>query len=255
MSDRPILLVTNDDGVQAAGLRRLREALLPLGHVVVVAPAYEQSASSHAITLDRPLRHREHATDVHSIDGTPADCVYLALFEPRFLTRRPDLVLSGINHGPNLGTSVFYSGTVAAAREAALRGIPAAAFSQRDAADPQWVAEAVQTIARRLLVAKRPEGPTPLLNVNFPSDRAKGMRVTHVGAHIYEESVVARRDPGGREYFWIGGEVTDYGEVRGSDREAVDAGYTSVTPLELEATRDAHRGFAEFVVGAETPDS
>ena len=251
MTDRPILLVTNDDGVQADGLRALREALLPVGHVVVVAPAYEQSASSHAITLDRPLRHREHATDVHSIDGTPADCVYLALFEPRFLPRRPDLVLSGINHGPNLGTSVYYSGTVAGAREAALRGIPAVAFSKRDPADPQWVAEAVQRIARRLLHAKPPEGPAPLFNVNFPSDRSRGMRVTHVGRHVYEEDVVVRHDPGGREYFWIGGEIIDYGEAEGSDREAVDAGYTSVTPLELEATRKAHRGLAESVVATE----
>lgn len=250
MPERPILLVTNDDGVHAAGLHRLREALLPLGHVVVVAPAYEQSATSHAITLDRPLRHREHATDVHSVDGTPADCVYLALFEPRFLPRRPDLVLSGINHGVNLGTSVFYSGTVAAAREAALRGIPSVAFSERDPADAAWVAEAVRTIARRLLAAKLPDGPAPLLNVNFPADRPKGLRVTRVGQQLYEEHVVARRDPSGREYFWIGGEIIDYGEVAGSDREAVDAGYASVTPIELEATRSGHLALAEYVVGA-----
>src|SRR5690242_349876 len=135
MTARPVLLVTNDDGVHAEGLRLLRAALLPLGHVVVVAPSNEQSATSHSITLDRPLRHVEHAADVHAIDGTPADCVYLALFEPRFLPRRPDLVVSGVNHGANLGTSVFYSGTVAGAREAALRGIPAIAFSHDGEAD------------------------------------------------------------------------------------------------------------------------
>src|SRR5262245_61886880 len=143
MTDRPILLVTNDDGVHARGLHLLREALLPLGHVVVVAPTNEQSATSHAITIDRPLRHLQHATDVHSIDGTPADCVYLALFEPRFLPRRPALVVSGVNHGNNLGTSVFYSGTIAGAREGALRGIPAIAFSHDGDADEPWIARYV----------------------------------------------------------------------------------------------------------------
>src|SRR5947207_14366132 len=137
--DAPLLLITNDDGVHAAGLQLLREALQPLGRVVVVAPTTEQSASSHAITIDRPLRHVQHGSDVHSIDGTPADCVYLALFEPRFLPRRPDVVLSGINHGTNLGTSVFYSGTVAGAREAALRGIPAIAFSYDGHPEARWL--------------------------------------------------------------------------------------------------------------------
>lgn len=249
MTERPVVLVTNDDGVHAAGLRRLREAMLPIGHVVVVAPTHEQSASSHAITIDRPLRHVQHAADVHSIDGTPADCVYLALFEPRFLPRRPDLVVSGINEGPNIGTSVFYSGTVAGAREAALRGIPAVAFSHDGSGDEPWAGDLASEIVRRLLGAQKPEGPTVLLNVNFPAERPHGIRVTRVGRQIYEENVIPRRDPGGREYFWIGGRVIDSGDAEGTDREALEAGYVSLTPLELEATRAEHLGVAAHVVG------
>src|SRR5690606_17768279 len=129
MAERPLILLSNDDGVAARGLRTLREALLAIGDVVTVAPATEQSANSHSLTLSRPLRHREVEEGVHSIDGTPADCIYVALYRERFLPRWPDLVVSGINHGYNLGTDVFYSGTVAAAREGALRGIPSIAFS------------------------------------------------------------------------------------------------------------------------------
>lgn len=249
MTERPVLLLTNDDGVHAAGLRRLREAMLAIGHVVVVAPTHEQSATSHAITIDRPLRHIEHASDVHSIDGTPADCVYLALFEPRFLPRRPDLVLSGINHGPNLGSSVFYSGTVAGAREAALRGIPAIAFSHEGNGDEPWAGELAASIARRLLCEARQNERGVLLNVNFPAARARGVRVTRVGRQIYEENVIPRRDPGGREYFWIGGKVTAIGAVEGADHEAVAAGYASVTPLQLEATRADQLGLAAHVAG------
>jgi 5'-nucleotidase len=249
MTERPVLLLTNDDGVQATGLRMLREALLPLGHVVVVAPTNEQSASSHAITLDRPLRHIEHATDVHSIDGTPADCVYLALFEPRFLPRRPDLVLSGINHGANLGTSVFYSGTVAGAREGALRGIPAIAFSHAGDVDAPWIGSLVLAMTQRFLHAEKPTGHAMLLNINLPADEPRGVRVTRVGRHVYEEKVIPRIDPGGREYFWIGGQVIDYGEVAGSDKRTVDDGYASVTPLALEPTEPAHIGIATLVAG------
>jgi 5'-nucleotidase len=249
MTDRPILLVTNDDGVHAGGLRLLREALLPLGHVIVVAPSLEQSGTSHAITIDRPLRHVEHGPHVHAIDGTPADCIYLALFEQRFLARRPDLVLSGINHGCNLGTSVFYSGTVAGAREAALRDIPAIAFSHDGDADASWLGAYVREMAERMLSVAKPNGLAPLINVNFPEKEPRGVRVTRVGRNIYEEQVIPRVDPGGREYFWIGGKIIDYGEIRGSDKETVDQGYVSVTPLALEPTAESHRAFAALVAG------
>lgn len=255
MTDRPILLLTNDDGVQAQGLRVLREALLPLGHVVVVAPTHEQSATSHAITIDRPLRHVQHAADVHSIDGTPADCVYLALYEPRFLPRRPTLVVSGVNHGSNLGTSVFYSGTIAGAREGALRGVPAIAFSHDGNVDAPFIGRYVKDMVARMLEARVPEATglakdIPLVNVNFPKDEPRGVVVARVGRHIYEERVIPRLDPGGREYFWIGGEVTDYGEVAGSDKQHVDDGYVTVTALALEATADHHFELANWVAGS-----
>lgn len=253
MSEGPVLLLTNDDGIHAAGLRTLREALAPLGRVVVVAPAAQQSGTSHAITIDRPLRHVEHAKDLHSIDGTPADCIYLALFEQRFLPRTPDVVVSGINHGSNVGTSVYYSGTVAGAREAALRGIPAIAFSHDGSADAPFLADAVREMTRAVLADRsRPDmhaakGHALLLNVNFPKDAPLGVRVARVGRQIYEEQVVPRRDPGGREYFWIGGTVIDYGDVANSDKKAVDDGYCAVTPLALEPTQEAHLGIAEDV--------
>jgi len=249
MSDRPILLLTNDDGVHAVGLKVLREALLPLGHVVVVAPTREQSATSHSITIDRPLRHLEHATDVHSIDGTPADCVYLALFEPRFLSRRPDAIVSGVNHGSNVGSAVFYSGTIAGAREGALRGIPGIAFSNGGDMDAPWIAHHVHDMVARFLNAPKPPGHAPLVNVNFPKTDPRGVRVTRVGRHVYEEEVIPRRDPGGREYFWIGGRVIDYGDVAGSDKKAVDSGFISVTPLALEPTSSDHIALASDVAG------
>jgi 5'-nucleotidase len=239
---RPLILVTNDDGVQASGIQALRRAALELGDVVVVAPTQEQSARSHAITIDRPLRHIVHETDVHSIDGTPADCVYLALFERRFLPRRPDLVLSGINHGPNLGTSVFYSGTIAGAREAAMRGIPAIAFSAFSDADFSVLTPYVARIARGLLEvgAPRDDEHAVLLNVNFPRQPFSQVHVTRVGRQLYEERVIPRFDPSGREYFWIGGRVTEGGEREGTDAYAVSLGYASVTPLSLEATNAEH---------------
>lgn len=259
MSEAPVLLLTNDDGIHAAGLRTLREALAPLGRVVVVAPAAQQSGTSHAITIDRPLRHVEHGKDLHSIDGTPADCIYLALFEQRFLPRKPDLVISGINHGSNVGTSVYYSGTVAGAREAALRGIPAIAFSHDGTADAPFLTDAVREMTRAVLADRSlPEmhaakGHALLLNVNFPKNAPLGVRVARVGRQIYEEQVIPRRDPGGREYFWIGGTVIDYGDITGSDKKAVDDGYCAVTPLALEPTQEAHISIAEDVArrGAE----
>jgi 5'-nucleotidase len=250
MSERPVILITNDDGVQARGIRALRAAASALGRVILVAPTREQSASSHSITIDRPLRHIEHEVDVHSIDGTPADCIYLALFERRFLPRRPDLVLSGINHGHNLGTSVFYSGTIAGAREAAMRGIPAIAFSAPPDADMERDASHAVLLAQRFLAASRAGGgEVALLNVNFPKAEPRGRLVTCVGRQLYEENVIPRRDPGGREYFWIGGRLIDGGEREGTDARAVELGYVSITPLALEATHHAQVSLAERTAG------
>lgn len=251
--DRPLILITNDDGAHALGIRALREAVLPFGDVVLVAPTYEQSGMSHAITIDRPLRHIDLGDGMHSIDGTPADCVYLALFEQRFLPRRPDLVLSGINHGGNLGTGVFYSGTVAGAREGAMRGIPAMAFSLVGRADLDFAPAAAFAgkMVERFFQCEPPTGQAMLLNINVPSSVPQGVRITRVGQQIYEENVIPRRDPGGREYFWIGGRAKDSGKVENSDAAAVAEGFVSVTPIELEATKVDHEGMAAFLAGTQ----
>lgn len=247
---RPLILVTNDDGVHSAGIAALRQAAAAVGDVIVVAPTREQSAQSHAITIDRPLRHIEHERDVHSIDGTPADCVYLALFERRFLPRRPDIVLSGINHGHNLGTSVFYSGTVAAAREAAMRGIPALALSAPPDLDLQLLGPMAAMLTRRFVECTREHATTPLINVNFPDVDCKGVLVTRVGRQLYEERVIPRVDPSGREYFWIGGRVTEGGESEGTDAHAVALGYVSLTPLALDSTNADQWEIAGQLAGA-----
>jgi len=248
---RPLILVSNDDGVGAPGNVALREALRELGDVITVAPFSEQSAKSHALTLHYPLRHYRVEDDVHAIDGTPADCVYVALFREDLLPRRPDLVVSGINHGPNLGSDVYYSGTVAAAREAALRGVRAVAFSMLREDTVEACAEAAVGICKRVLDAERPPDQAPLLNVNFPKEAPfEGLRATRLGLRLYDEGVSVRDDPRGREYYWIGGP----GGVRherlvGSDTDAVDDGYVSITPLLLRATHPEHLGFAAWAAG------
>lgn len=245
---RPLILQSNDDGVYAPGLRLLRAALERVGDVVTVAPLFEQSANSHSLTLARPLRHRE-VDGLHAIDGTPADCVYVALYRAQFLARRPDLVVSGINHGYNLGTDTFYSGTVAAAREGALRGVPSIAFSQGPGGSMERSAELAARIVERFLASGTKGGM--LLNVNFPAGRdlALGVRATILGRRLYDDEVVTRLDPRNHEYFWIGGPASRHEPVEGSDTEAVDAGYASITPLRLDATSPDHLGLAAFVAG------
>lgn len=250
MSEPPLILLSNDDGVEAGGLDTLREALLPLGRVVTVAPATEQSAGSHSLTLSRPLRHRELRKDVHSVDGTPADCIYVALYRERFLPRWPDIVVSGINRGYNLGTDVYYSGTVAAAREAALRGIPALAFSLASKGDRQAASAFARELTTRFLAAPgREEGDRgALLNVNFPPGSTyEGARVTRLGRRTYFDEVDVREDPRGREYYWIGGPRAHHEPMEGADTEAVDAGFVSVTPLLLDATDPDDFGLAAWV--------
>jgi 5'-nucleotidase len=250
MADRPVILLCNDDGVHAAGITALHDALHPVAHVVTVAPETEQSAKSHGITLHRPLRHRQVRDRVHAVDGTPVDCVYVALHHESLLPRRPDLVVSGINHGPNLGSDVYYSGTVAAAREAALRGIPAFAFSQNGRADLRRSAVICVELVQRLLGTLPPEGEPVLLNVNLPGGEPRGIRATCLGKRHYDEGVVAREDPRGRDYFWIGGPGRVHHElIEGSDTEAVDDGYVSVTPLLIRATNTDHLGVAAWVAG------
>jgi 5'-nucleotidase len=234
------ILLTNDDGVQAHGLRTLQEQLEDLGETLVVAPTQEQSASSHALTLSRPLRLERIRPGVFSVDGTPTDCVLLAVRGVGDLVRfRPDLIVSGVNHGPNLGDDVTYSGTVAAAFEGHLLGVPSIAFSSisPDPARLEDSARAARCLIEQVL-ARRPS-PRLLLNVNVPDlpyDELQGFRLTHLGKRVYSDVVVERQDPRGRPYYWIAGSPS-WEEEENSDQSAIDAGFVSITPLHLELTQ------------------
>jgi 5'-nucleotidase len=235
---KPFILISNDDGIDAPGIVRLAEALGDLGDVCVVAPDREQSAKSHAISLDRPLRVEEREPGWWAVDGTPADSVYLALHH--LLPRRPDLVASGINRGYNLGSDFFYSGTVAAAVEGAVRGIPSFAISLERG--PREGLDAAARFARALAHAILSEGlPTKtLLNVNVPNHgELQGYQWTRLGQRAYRDQVEARMDLRGQRYFWIGGPELSTADTPGSDGEAVRAGIVSITPLDLDLTSHA----------------
>jgi 5'-nucleotidase len=236
-SPRPLALLSNDDGFRSPGLEALRVAMAHDWDVVVVAPEHEQSASSHALSLRDPLRLRTVADGIFALDGTPADCVYVALHSgTRVLPRRPDVVVSGINQGLNLGQDAFYSGTIAAAREAALRGIPALATSTHTSLDLSTVAEACTRLARALLDSHVDVPRHVLLSANFPKGWNGEIVETRLGRRIYEEKVDYRADPYGREYLWLGGPHVRHAESEGTDTAAYDARTASVTPLLLDLT-------------------
>ena len=228
------ILVTNDDGVFSEGIRLLAEALGEVGKVTVVAPDREQSASGHSLTLHRPLRLQRVREDWYTVDGTPTDCVNLAVLglmkdEP------PDLIVSGINFGLNLGDDVTYSGTVSATFEGSLLGIPSVAFSQEVAEDFSF-ADASR-FAHGFIGALLEE-PLPrdlLFNVNIPAGPLKGVKFTRLGHRVYQQSLVEKLDPRGRKYYWIAGEPV-WTEEEGTDWAAVSTGYASVTPLHLDLT-------------------
>ena len=232
---RPLILLSNDDGFRAQGLFVLKRALGADADVVVCAPETEQSVSSHALTLTRPLRLKDHGDGVFSVDGTPADCVYVALnAKDRILPRAPDVVVSGLNHGLNLGTDVFYSGTVAAAREGALRGFPALAVSAAGGVD----LEAAGQVVRRLVLGLLEEEPrAALFNVNFPPGSAWPVLATCLGTRLYTDAVDFRHDPRGNEYLWLGGPGAEHRPKPGSDTDAYDAGAVGITPLVLDLFR------------------
>lgn len=235
--NRPLVLLSNDDGYAAKGLAAVRAALTPYADVIVCAPEQNQSATSHSLSLHRVLRLREVEPAVFALDGTPADCVYVALCAgTRVLPRRPDLVVSGLNHGLNLGVDVFYSGTVAAAREGALRGIPAIALSADAKADRTAAASVGVRLALAMLEIRRaqPGRCVPLLNVNVPPGPGSWpVRSTSLGSRLYTEEVIFRSDPRHHEYLWIGGEALEHDPIPGSDTAAYDEGAVSVTPLAL----------------------
>jgi 5'-nucleotidase len=236
-TERPLILVTNDDGVMAPGIRAAAEALRGVGEVIVAAPDRERSATSHSISLDRPLRVDEVEAGVYSIDGTPVDCVYLALLH--LVPRRPALVVSGINNGYNLGSDVFYSGTVAGAVEGALRGVPAVAVSL-ERRRPQAFEHAAGFLAALAgEVVRRGSTALPdasLLSVNVPPGPVRGYRVTFLGRRVYRDQVEVRQDLRGRSYYWIGGPEENATDLPGSDCSAVRDGLVSVTPLGLDLT-------------------
>ena len=240
---RPLILVTNDDGVLAPGLAALAEAVQDLGEVLVCAPDTERSGSSHAITLHSHLRTDEIKPGWYRVNGTPVDCVYLGALH--LCARRPDLIVSGVNPGYNLGSDVFYSGTVGGAAEGYIRGASAIAVSVHARESPRVAIPIVRTLARVLLASSQ----RSLLNVNIPwlsreaGERASetvaeglALQVTRLGARPYVEQVERRHDPRGQAYFWIGGPPRDAGEQPGEDTWAVLHGQISVTPLILDIT-------------------
>lgn len=231
------ILLTNDDGFRAAGIQKLREALKGLGKVMVVAPEREQSAAGHALTLTSPLRINWVDESTISVDGTPTDCVLLAM--RGLLERKPDLLMAGINHGPNLGDDVTYSGTVAAAFEGTLLGLPSVAISVSAWQNCNFDAAArfAPVIARQVLARGLPNGA--LLNVNVPSSpsgKIGGVRITKLGKRLYRDAVVRKTDPRGRDYYWIGGKAPIWFPGEETDFEAVEQGLISVTPLHLDLT-------------------
>jgi 5'-nucleotidase len=236
------ILVTNDDGINAPGIKVLERIARSLSDDVwVVAPETQQSAASHSLTLHRPLRLRRLSKRRHAANGTPTDCVYLA-FNKVLADGLPNLVLSGVNEGSNVGEDVTYSGTIAAAMEATLLGAPAIALSQsyNNGGRVKWATAERwgSRVVRALLKERWPD--RVLINVNFPdiaADEVKGIRAGHQGLHAVGDSFEERIDPRGAPYYWIGASPpADHGGLRGTDLNAIDEGYISVTPLHMDLT-------------------
>jgi 5'-nucleotidase len=232
------ILCTNDDGYLATGIRVLAAAADGLGAVTTVAPDREQSATSHSLTLHHPLRARRTVDGTWVVDGTPTDCVILGVNE--LVGGKPDVCVSGVNHGPNMGEDVMYSGTVAAAMEATVMGIPSIALSY--AGERFEELEGWDRVVRQILqgILDQPEFPADtLFNVNLPGvppGEVKGVRITSLGQRRYAESITRALDPSGKEYFWIGGGVPSWRGPENSDFHAVENGFVSVTPLHLDLT-------------------
>jgi len=232
-----VFLLTNDDGINSEGLRALADSLCRSGKIIVVAPDRERSAAAHSLTLHRPLRSEKLSPGWYSVDGTPTDCVHLGVFG--LLKKKPDMLISGINKGGNLGDDITYSGTVSAAIEGCLLDIPSFAISL--ALNRDYHYETAGGIAR-ILVGKISEHGLPrdtFLNVNVPDvheKELKGIRITRQGRRRYSDTIVQKKDPRNRSYYWIGAGEVHYEPVEGSDIEAVRQNYVSITPLHLDMT-------------------
>ncbi len=242
---KPLILITNDDGFASPHLGQLANALQDDAEVVVVAPERQRSAASHAITLHKPLRLHEVSAGRYSLSGTPVDCVYVGVL--KIAKRKPDLVLSGINEGYNLGSDVFYSGTVAGAIEGGLRGAVGIALSMAPRApDPMSAVRVCVKVVQAALKAKL--DPGTVLNVNAPGTGVDKTVWTRLGARRYEDDVAERIDPRGRPYYWVGGGATGHTDVPGTDCNAVADGLTSITPLHLDLTAHARVDAPWFAV-------
>lgn len=251
MENTPLILVTNDDGIHAPGIRALIEEALPFGRVLVVAPDKPQSAMGHAITIHSFLRL--HSVDLidgaeaWSCSGTPVDCVKLAIYK-LLGGRRPDLLVSGINHGANISINVLYSGTMSAAVEGAMEGIPSVGFSLMDhsiEADFSQVRPVVRNVVANVLRHGLATGTC--LNVNVPRNTGaplKGIRVCRQARANWEDEFETRHDPGGREYYWLKGEFRGHDQGEDTDVWAVDNGYVSMVPTQFDMT--AHHAIAEL---------
>src|SRR5213079_419561 len=230
------ILLTNDDGIHSDGLVTLERALRQIGDIYVVAPAAEMSGASHSLTLARPLRIRQIDERHWTVDGTPTDCVTLALNKILPPEELPDICASGINHGGNLGDDATYSGTVAGSLEATILGIPGLAFSlvAREHFDFREAAQFAVIAVRKVLAEGLPEGT--LLNINIPAKEIKGVRVTRQGIKNARPVISEHIDPRGKPYFWIGEQYYRSSAEEGTDYRAIEEGYVSITPLKSDMT-------------------
>ena len=232
-----LILLTNDDGIHSEGLTLLMETLSKQHDVYAVAPERERTCVGHAITLHKPLRIKETHKGIYATNGTPVDCVFLGV--KAILPKRPDLIISGINKGPNMGQDVNYSGTVAAAQEGAFLGIPSLAISL-NARSHFHFADAIKVIEIIIdVVRKSGLLDSTFLNVNVPNvsyNKMKGFMVTRLGKRIYNDTVIERTDPRGGKYYWIGGNGEHFESLEDTDFYAIEQDFVSVTPLGLDAT-------------------
>lgn len=233
------ILVSNDDGIHSKGIQVLFRALekIPKAQVTIVAPDREQSATSHALTLQRPLRISRHKKNQYTVDGTPTDSVMLGVHQ--VLKKKPDLLVSGINKGANLGEDVHYSGTVAAAMEGAIMGIPSIAVSLIgfEKYHFEGAANFTKKIAQKVLKEGLPKGVALNINVpNIPEEDLNGYEMTKLGKHSYGDIIIEKMDPRGRHYYWIGGDPNRFEKIKSSDCSAYLAGKISVTPIKVDLT-------------------
>jgi 5'-nucleotidase len=234
----PLILITNDDGVESPGLKVLASALRPLGNCVIVAPDRDNSAASHSLTMNRPLKVTRIQEDYYSVDGTPTDCVVIGL--NKILGKRPDLLVSGINPGPNLGDDIAYSGTVSAAVEGTMYGIASLAVSLAGTQpfDFTRAGQVAAWLAAIILKQGLPENT--LLNANIPGiPTTQGVRVTRQGRKLWKNAIQETLDPWGRTHYWIGGGTPNLDPDADTDVSAINAGFISVTPIHLDLTNHA----------------